>query len=143
MSFLSELMRRNVFRVAAAYIIVAWLILQIVDVVIPMLHSPEWSGSLVFLLIAVGFPLALFLAWAYELTPDGLKRTHEVPAEHSITGTTGRKIDFIIIGALVLALGVSVYLNITGEDAPAPATTASSDLPGVAVLPLDNRSARV
>jgi adenylate cyclase len=69
-----ELRRRNVVRVAVAYAITSWLILQLTDVLIPLLTLPEWVGKLVLLMLVVGFPLALFLAWAYELTPEGLKK---------------------------------------------------------------------
>ena len=77
-SFWGELKRRNVVRVAVAYVIVGWLILQFADVLIPLLTLPEWVGRLIFLLLLVGFPLALFFAWAYELTPEGLKKEKHV-----------------------------------------------------------------
>ena len=73
-SIWAELKRRNVVRVAIAYAVVSWLILQITDVLMPLLSLPEWVGRLVFLLLVIGFPIALVLAWAYEITPEGTKR---------------------------------------------------------------------
>jgi TolB-like protein/Tfp pilus assembly protein PilF len=85
-SLFQELRRRKVFRVAAAYVVVAWLMLQIVDVVAPMLDLPDWVGKLVLLLLIVGLPIAIFFAWAFELTPDGVQRdagSDAVPADSS------------------------------------------------------------
>ena len=104
-----ELKRRNVVRVAIAYAIVSWLILQIADVLTPLLHLPEWVGGFVFLLLVIGFLLALILSWAYELTPEGLKKEKEVERSESITHVTGRKLDFVIIALLMVALGYFSY----------------------------------
>ncbi len=108
MSFFGELRRRNVVKVAVAYAIVGWLLVQIADIFFPALQLPEWAVTFVASLVILGFPLALILSWAYEITPDGMKRSHEVEATESISHVTGRKIDFAIIGALVLALGFVV-----------------------------------
>ena len=104
-----ELKRRNVVRVAIAYAIVSWLILQIADVLTPLLHLPEWVGGFVFLLLVIGFLLALILSWAYELTPEGLKKEKDIERSESITHVTGRKLDFVIIGLLTVALGYFAY----------------------------------
>ena len=98
-----ELKRRNVVKVAAAYAIVGWLLVQIADTFFPVLQLPEWTVTLVAGLVILGFPLALILSWAYELTPEGMKRSNEVPPAQSITHATGRKFHFAIIGALTLA----------------------------------------
>ncbi|MBT8062478.1 MAG: hypothetical protein KJO85_07320 [Gammaproteobacteria bacterium] len=104
MSFFEELKRRNVFRVGIAYIVVGWLLLQVTDIVVPILDLPEWVDKLVLFLIALGFPLVIFFAWAFELTPEGIKREKEVDRSTSITNVTGRKLDRAIIAVLVLAL---------------------------------------
>jgi adenylate cyclase len=104
MSFIKELKRRNVIRVAVAYVIVAWLSLQVSDTLVPALHLPEWFHSGVALFLILGFPIALIFAWAYEMTPAGLKKEKDVDRSASITQVTGRKLDFAIITALVLAL---------------------------------------
>ena len=109
MSFVDELKRRNVFKVCIAYVILAWLLLQVSATLVPALHLPEWLHSAVAFLLILGFPLALFFAWAYELTPEGLKKEKDVDRNQSITPVTGRKLDYFIIGVLVLALGYFAY----------------------------------
>ena len=103
-SFIAELKRRNVFKVGAAYAIVAWLLIQITDIVAPALHLPEWTVTLIVYLLLIGFPLALFLAWAYELTPVGIKPSREVDEADSITHSTGQKFNVTLIGLLVLVI---------------------------------------
>ena len=109
MSFFSELQRRNVIRVAIAYMIVAWLVMQVSDVVISNITAPPWVFQVLMLFLAVGLPLAVIFAWAFELTPEGIKRERAVDRTRSITRTTGRKLDFIIIGVLMLALAYFAF----------------------------------
>jgi len=104
MSFIKELKRRNVIRVAIAYAIAAWLLIEITATTFPILKLPDWSVTLVTVLVLIGFPLALIFAWAFELTPEGLKKEKDVDRSESITHVTGRKLDFIIIGVLAVAL---------------------------------------
>jgi TolB-like protein/Tfp pilus assembly protein PilF len=140
LSLFQELKRRNVFRVAAAYIIVGWLLLQVSDTLVPALHLPEWFNSGVAFILIMGFPIALILAWAYEITPDGLKKEHEVDRSQSITGQTGRTLDRAIIAVLILAVlllaGKLWFGRDTGQETPAVVTDRS-----IAVLPFENRSA--
>jgi TolB-like protein/Tfp pilus assembly protein PilF len=103
-SLFSELKRRNVFRVAILYGVVSWLILQVSDIAMPALGLPDWSITLVLYFLAVGLPIALIFAWAFELTPEGLKRTKEVDPGTSVTPVTGQKINNLIIGVLSIAL---------------------------------------
>ena len=79
-SFFTELKRRNVYKVAVAYAVVGWLIAQIATQIFPFLEIPNWAIRLVILLIVIGFPIALVIAWAFELTPEGIKRTEDVDA---------------------------------------------------------------
>ena len=109
MGLVSELRRRNVFRVAIAYVIIAWLILQVGDTLAPALHLGEWVNSALVFFLILGFPIALFFAWAFELTPEGLKKEKEVDRSESITHLTGRKIDYLIIAALILALSYFTF----------------------------------
>ena len=88
MSLFNQLKRRNVFKVTAAYIIVAWLLLQVSDTLVPALHLPDWFHSGVAFMLILGFPVTIIFAWAFELTPDGLKREHEVDRSQSITHET-------------------------------------------------------
>ncbi len=108
-SLFIELKRRNVFRVALAYIIAAWLLLQVADVVLNNIVAPNWVFRAILLLVAVGFPFALIFAWAFEMTPEGLKKEKDVDRSESITHVTGRKLDFLIIAVLVLALAYFAY----------------------------------
>ena len=105
----SELKRRNVIRVALTYIVTAWLLLQVVDIVLNNIEAPDWVFQAILLLLAISFPIALIFAWAYEMTPEGFKKEKDVDRSKSITPATGRKLDFIIIGMLVLALGYFLW----------------------------------
>ncbi|HEY5623669.1 MAG TPA: tetratricopeptide repeat protein [Gammaproteobacteria bacterium] len=139
----AELKRRNVVKVAAAYAIVAWILIEVASVMAPALNLPDWSTSFVAFLMILGLPVALVLSWAFELTPDGMAPTKSVPLSESITATTGRKLDFAIIGLLLAAVGYLVIDNYLLTDADAPALAAATDeQPSIAVLPFDNRSAR-
>ena len=89
MSLFIELKRRNVFRVGIAYVVVAWLVAQVLQLVFESFSQPEWVMKTVLVLLASGLPLALFFAWAFEMTPEGLKREHEVDRSQSITSQTG------------------------------------------------------
>jgi TolB-like protein/Tfp pilus assembly protein PilF len=109
MSILRELKRRNVIKVAIAYAIVAWLSIEVTATVFPILKLPDWSVTLVTALLLIGFPVALIFAWAFEITPEGIKLEKDVDRSQSITHITGRKIDYLIIAALVLALGFFAF----------------------------------
>lgn len=140
-ALLEELKRRNVFRVAVAYLVGAWLVLQVVDVVSSLVGSPEWLGGTVLMVLGVGFPIAVFLAWAYELTPEGIKKEQDVDRSQSVTDKTGRKLDRAIIGVLMIAvvfLLVDRFVWRAGDGE----TTGASTIIGrsVAVLPFENMS---
>ncbi len=104
MSLFAELQRRNVFKVAAAYIIVGWLIMQAGEVMSPALNLPGWVNSMLAFFLILGFPLAMIFAWAFEMTPEGLKKEKDIDRQQSITNVTGRKLDFTIIGLMAVAL---------------------------------------
>ncbi len=104
-----ELKRRNVVKVAVAYAIVGWLLIEVASTVFPIVQLPDWTVTFLTMLILFGFPVALILSWAYDLTPEGLERTGPVPVSEHVAKSSGRKLDFAIIGALVLALGFVVY----------------------------------
>jgi len=134
-----ELKRRNVIRVGIAYLVAAWLLLQITDVLVSILALPESAARLVLLLLVIGLVPALILAWAYELTPEGIKREREVDRTQSITGVTGRKLDFAIIAMLALAVIYLVVDNYVFEDVALPAADKVLEK-SIAVLPFRNRS---
>ena len=104
MSFFSELKRRNVFRVGIAYAVAAWVLLQVIDLVLENIAAPDWVMKVFMLGVAVGFPVAVIIAWAYEMTPEGIKRESQVDRTQSVVHTTGRKLDRIIIGFLAVAV---------------------------------------
>jgi TolB-like protein len=125
-SFLAELKRRNVFRVAVAYAVVGWLLAQISDVALNAFQAPDWVPKTVLLLLVLGFPLVIMFAWAFELTPEGVKREKDVDRTASITRETGRKLDRVIIGVLVIAVGFLLIDKFVIPDASNSETTATS-----------------
>jgi TolB-like protein len=129
MSFLSELRRRNVIRMAGWYVVGAWLIVQVASIVFPAFELPAWTLRGLILLLALGFVPALVFAWVFELTPDGLKREREVDRSQGIASPAGRKLDVVVI---VLLLGVGAMMLWQMRGAPGPTTSA----PAVATAPV-------
>jgi TolB-like protein/Flp pilus assembly protein TadD len=124
MSFFAELKRRNVFRVGIAYLVVSWLVLQVADVVLNNIEAPDWLFQAIMLVLGLGFPIVLIFAWAFEMTPDGIKKEKDVDRSQSITKQTGRKLDFTIIGVLVLVAAYFIWESRFQID---PATQATAD----------------
>jgi TolB-like protein/Tfp pilus assembly protein PilF len=163
MGFIEELKRRNVFKVGIAYAVTTWILMQLVDVVSEILALPEWAPKLILLMLVVGFIPALILAWAFELTPEGIKLEKDVQRKESITPKTGRKLDLTIIALLGLTLAYFIWESrfeqkiadfeasttaISSEEnvseASSPGTGDLSpevDENSIAVLPFANRSA--
>ena len=156
-SLFNELKRRNVIRVAAAYVVISWIVLQVGETLAPALHLPEWVDSLLAFFLILGFPIALFFAWAFELTPEGLKKENEVDRSASIANVTGRKLDRSIIALLVVALGYFIWSSGTdlapvGDDSAVATESGSANSatnsvevtptagPSIAVLPFVNMS---
>ena len=149
MSLIAELKRRNVFRVGAAYGIVGWLLVEMASVVLPALRLPEWTLTLLVFLVVMGFPLALILAWAFEMTPEGIKRDGDIESPETATRQTGRKLDFAIIGLLIVAVVYFAVDKFALEAESEHAVMASKPLPveeaaireiSIAVLPFANLS---
>ena len=122
-SFLGELQRRNVFKVAVAYAIVGWLLIQIAATVLPIFETPDWVLQAVTFLIILGFPLAVVFSWAYELTPQGLEKTKRVPVADSITPTTGRRLNYVILGLMTIGIAFLIVEHYVLEQAPAKRET--------------------
>ena len=138
--FFGQLKRRNVYKVAVAYAIVAWLLIQAATQVFPFFEIPNWAIRLVVLLLIIGFPVALVFAWAFELTPEGIKRAEDVDPSRSITRRAGRTLDFLIIGILLLVIGVFAYQRFgPGQKALVTVPPAIPEK-SIAVLPFENRS---
>ncbi len=166
MSFLGELKRRNVIRVGFAYAVVGWVIAQVADLALESFGSPDWVMKTVLFLMLIGFIVALFIAWAYEITPEGIKREADIDPDQSIAQHTGRRLDRLVIVVLLLAVGLLLAQRYVVDDeggrqdaaqakpipAAAPALISSSGAevpavtntpaqePSVAVLPFVNMS---
>jgi TolB-like protein len=141
LSIYSELKRRNVFRVAAGYVVLSWVLLQVADVLMDTIGLPDIWGKAVLGLLVIGFPPVLIFSWVYEMTPDGIKREKEIEADASITSHTARKLNIAVIVLLVIAIGIFAIDKFAGTPGSSPdpvATTAPSPdaIPVVAVLPL-------
>ena len=134
-NFFAELQRRNVYKVAVAYGVVSWLLIQVATQVFPFFEIPTWAIRMVVVVLLLGFPVALVLAWAYELTPEGIKLTDEVPRAKSIRQNTGRRWDFLIIVVLLFVIGWLAYQRF-GSSGPRQGPPEKS----IAVLPFENRS---
>ena len=139
-SFLSELKRRNVLRVAAAYAVIAWIIIEAGSVLLPTFGASESAFQSYVVVVVAGFLVSLVLAWVLEVTPEGVKLEKNVDHSDSTSPKTGRRLNFITIALLVVALGISVTLNVTGmRDAP-DVPLATVDRLSIAVLPFTSRS---
>lgn len=159
MSLVAELQRRNVIRVSVAYLVFAWLAMQVLSVVAPILELPAWVPRFALVLLAVGFLAVIVFSWVYELTPEGIRRESDVDRTRSITQVTARKLDIAVIVLLVLAMGLFAWDRFlrspvarvgsppdaaTTEPAPAAApagpATAAAPTQSIAVLPFVNMS---
>src|SRR5438477_7068409 len=145
--FFAELKRRNVYKVAVAYAVVAWLVIQIATQVFPFFEIPNWAVRLVVLLLILGFPVALILAWAFEITPEGIRLEKDVAPNEWTTRRGSRKLVGITIALAVIAAGLLAYQLLRQKSAAfaVAASTARSAAPAVpdksiAVLPFDNLS---
>ncbi len=151
MSLIAELKRRNVFRVAAAYLALGWIVTQVTSTVAPMLHLPPWVAPVVLWIGAIGFPFVVMFAWIYELTPEGLKKEHEVERAESITRHTGQRLDYLVIALLVIAIGLFAFhefrpasrerVTVVATAKPNAAAPATAVDRSVAVLPFVDMSA--
>ncbi|MBT8100997.1 MAG: tetratricopeptide repeat protein [Gammaproteobacteria bacterium] len=140
MSFFAELKRRNVYRVALAYLVIGWLLTEVLTTILPELGAPAWSVRAVILIFAFGFIPTVIFSWVYELTPDGLKREHEVDRDDSITSRTGRKLDYITVGAVIILIVFVALFSAQNSDDAAPLGIAAISDASVAVLPFQNMS---
>lgn len=138
-SFFRELKRRNVYKVALAYAAVAWLLIQFASILFPTFGAPPWVMKVFVAIVALGFPLALIFAWAFELTPEGIKRTEEVAPSESVTRRTGRKWMAGVALVALLATGLFGYQFFRPKPASRPVFHAQPEK-SLAVLPFSNRS---
>ncbi len=135
MRLLAELRRRNVFRVAVAYAVLAWLLLQIAALLLPVFGAPEWVMRVLVLVLGAGFIAALVFSWAYELTPEGVRRESEVDRAHSVTHDTARKLDVAVIVLLVMAIGLFAFDRFGRRAAVAPEAARDATIDPAAKAP--------
>jgi TolB-like protein len=166
MSFFNELKRRNVFRVGIAYAVTSWLLIQVSDILLESIGTPPWVMQTMFVVLAVGFVITLFFAWAFELTPEGVKREKDIDRNQSITPQTGKKLNNTILIMMAVAIAYLLFDKVSAPARPASeslsqaSTEQSTDAPekitpapvdaaqiepviskqSIAVLPFDNRS---
>jgi len=139
-NLLAELKRRNIFRVAGVYAVIGWLIMQVISVMTPALNLPDWVDSFFAILIIAGFPISILLAWAFELTPEGMKPTKSIARDDSITSKTARKLDYAILGGLALVGGLLAIQTFKPVSTSATVTASQATEASIAVLPFVNLS---
>ena len=137
MSLLSELRRRNVLRMVVLYAVAAWLIMQVVEVLMSLVGLPLWTGQVTLVVLAIGFPIALAFSWFYELTPEGVQLDSDIDTTVSDARVSGRRMDFLVISLLTAALLVFAYDKWWLRDDVAINLSVPNS---VAVLPFKNMS---
>jgi len=141
-SFFAELKRRNVYKVAIAYAVVSWLLIQAASIFLPAFNAPQWAMQIVILIVVVGFPIALVFSWAFEITSEGIKRESEIEPNKSITAHTGRKIVALTIVLAVVATGLLIFQFVRARTTSTPRQSEAATVSNksIAVLPFDNLS---
>ena len=151
LNFFAELKRRNVYKVAVAYAVVAWLLIQAASIILPSFEAPAWLMKILIAALAIGFPIAVVLAWAFEITPQGIVRAEDVSPTESITKHTGHKLIGVTVVLAVIAASLLAYQflrsksaatttpSITSAPTSTPASTPISEK-SIAVLPFENLS---
>src|SRR5437763_12890932 len=136
-NFFSELKRRNVYKVAVAYAVVAWLVIQVSSTVLPTFHAPEWVVQTLVMLVALGFPIALVIAWAFEATPEGIKRTEVADAMPAAARQKKHAWIYIVILGALLSIGLFFVGRFSARNT-AGATRTEAATKSIAVLPFVN-----
>ena len=140
MSLVTELQRRKVFRVAAAYLVVGWLLTEVLTTVLPTFGAPDWAAKAVILSFAFGFIPAVILSWVYELTPAGIRKETDIEHDDADQGFTVGKLDYITIVGVILAVVVIAFFTASQSPEDSQTTVASVVAESVAVLPFVNMS---
>jgi TolB-like protein/Flp pilus assembly protein TadD len=136
-SFFSELRRRNVYKVAVAYAVISWLLIQAASILLPTFEAPAWVMKAFVVFLALGFAASVFVAWAFEMTPHGMKRTEDVSPDEVIPQWSKRKFAALIVSVAVIAAGLFVYQLVRKSS---PTNVPSANSKSIAVLPFDNLS---
>src|SRR5438067_8801744 len=136
-NFFSELKRRNVSKVAVAYAVVGWLAIQIASTILPAFHAPEWVVQTLIVLVVLGFPIALVIAWAFEMTPEGIKRTEDIRPDEKLPQWSRRKFAGFVLIVVICAAVLLGYQVFRAKPTQASGPVAEKS---IAVLPLVNQS---
>jgi TolB-like protein/Flp pilus assembly protein TadD len=147
-NFFEELKRRSVYRVASAYVVLSWLVIQVATIVFPTFNAPNWVVKVIMALIALGFPIAVALAWAFEITPEGIKRSEDVIPDQRVVRTKGRKLAVVTVIGAIVAIALFAFGTTRGQRmfaqliGVAPFRLGANDANGksIAVLPFENMS---
>src|SRR5437867_12246730 len=142
-NFFAELKRRNVYKVAVAYAVVAWLLIQAASILFPTFDAPPWGMKAFVAVIFLGFPIALVFSWAFEITPEGIKLESDIEPSKSIERRTGRKIVAVTIALAVVAAGLFVYQLVRSKSIVTPRQSEAATVApnkSIAVLPFENLS---
>src|SRR5947207_3199786 len=142
-NFLAELKPRNVYKVAVAYVVAAWLVIQVATQVFPFFEVPNWAVRLVVLVLVLGFPIALVLSWAFEITPEGIKREEDVSPNESITHKTGRKLVRITIALAVIAAGLFAFQFLRPKITKTTVATLAAPIAAIVRSDVDQKSVPV
>jgi TolB-like protein/Flp pilus assembly protein TadD len=140
-NFFAELKRRNVYKVAVAYAVIAWLLIQAASILFPTFEAPTWVMKVFVAVVAAGFPIALVIAWAFEMTPEGMKRTEDISPDEKIPQWSARKFAALVVALALLAAGLFIYQVFRAKGpATEPATAPPTIEQSIAVLPFENLS---
>ncbi|MEN8124986.1 MAG: hypothetical protein ABFR32_07620 [Bacteroidota bacterium] len=137
--FLKELKRRNVFKAAIAYLVVTWILLQLLAILLPIIETPDWVLKTLTLLMALGFPIWIIFSWVYEITPEGMKKTSKIPKHQSITAKTNKRLNILIFITLIAAIAISFFNRSTQNNKSLKASNSLIEK-SIAVLPFNDLS---
>ena len=138
-SFFEELKRRNVIKATLAYVVTSWVLLQVLSIVLPAVEAPEWVFKTLMILLVACFPIWVFFSWVYEVTPEGLKKTKQVSKDDSITQTTNKRLNILILVGLVATIAISLFQPTSNNTLNVSDAIVEQDL-SIAVLPFDDMS---
>ena len=135
MKFFEELKRRNVIKATMAYIVVAWVLVQVLTIILPEFEAPGWVLKTLMILMAVGLPIWMIFSWVYEVTPEGLKKTANISSDDSVTSSTNKRLNVVILVVLIIAIAVNFIDTSEPQNTPVVSTYDSSRDNTIAVLP--------
>ena len=135
MKFFEELKRRNVIKATMAYIVVAWVLIQVMTNILPVFQAPQWVMKILMILIAIGLPIWIFFSWVYDVTPEGIRKTSETATDESVTAATNKRLNILIVILLFLAIGLNFIDTEPSNSTAASSSTEEVRQNSIAVLP--------